>query len=136
MTVVGRLLEFVLLAMRNLLGYPLRSFLTTLGVVFGIASVVTMLALGRGAEEEILREIDRLGISNVIVNSVKPPENRDANTERNWVSSYGITFEDHAQVQDTIPGISRVIASPLTPILIGPRLLRRRPPACGRWRRD
>ena len=40
---------FVQLALRNLRGYPLRSLLTTLGVVFGIASVVTMLAMGRGA---------------------------------------------------------------------------------------
>ena len=66
-----RLLETAALSLRNLRGYALRSLLTTLGVVFGIASVVTMMALGRGAEEEILREIDQLGITNVIINSVK-----------------------------------------------------------------
>ena len=60
MTPLSWSLEFVVLAVRNLLGYPLRSFLTTLGVVFGIGSVVTMLALGKGAEQEILREIDAL----------------------------------------------------------------------------
>ena len=63
-----RFLEFAALALRNLRGYALRSFLTTLGVVFGIASVVTMMALGRGAEEQILRQIDKLGITNIIVN--------------------------------------------------------------------
>ena len=102
-------LEFVGLAIRNLLGYPLRSFLTTLGVVFGIGSVVTMLALGKGAEQEILREIDQLGINNVILESVKPPEDGSANTRRSWVSSYGLTFKDLEQIRTTVPGVKRVL---------------------------
>jgi putative ABC transport system permease protein len=102
-------LEFVGLAIRNLLGYPLRSFLTTLGVVFGIGSVVTMLALGKGAEQEILREIDRLGITNVILESVKPPDSGSAGTERSWVSSYGLTFKDLRQIEETVPGVLRVL---------------------------
>ncbi len=109
MTMLLRWVEFAGLAIRNLMGYPLRSFLTTLGVVFGIASVVTMLALGRGAEEEILREIDRLGITNVIVNSVKPPEERRSQERRSWISRYGITFDDLKQIEETVPGISRVL---------------------------
>ena len=104
-----RLLEFAALALRNLRGYALRSFLTTLGVVFGIASVVTMMALGRGAEAEILRQIDKMGITNVIVNSVKPPEGNSANSTRTWVSSYGLKFTDFEQIKATIPGIRRVL---------------------------
>ena len=104
-----RLLEFAALALRNLRGYALRSFLTTLGVVFGIASVVTMMALGRGAEEEILRQIDKLGITNIIVNSVKPPEDTSANSERSWVSKYGLTFADFEQIEATVPGVVRCL---------------------------
>lgn len=104
-----RLIEIAALALRNLRGYALRSLLTTLGVVFGIASVVTMMALGRGAEEEILREIDQLGITNVILNSVKPPEDRSANSERSWTLEYGLTFADHDQIVETVPGILRTI---------------------------
>lgn len=104
-----RLLELAALSLRNLRGYALRSLLTTLGVVFGIASVVTMMALGRGAEEEILREIDQLGITNVIVNSVKPPEDRSANAESSWTLKYGLTFADHEQIVETVPGILRTI---------------------------
>ncbi len=104
-----RLLEFAALALRNLRGYALRSLLTTLGVVFGIASVVTMMALGRGAEEEILRQIDKLGITNVIVNSVKPPEDTNANSQRSWVSKYGLRFADFEQIVETVPGIAHVL---------------------------
>ncbi len=102
---VVHFLELAGLALRNLRGYLLRSLLTTLGVVFGIASVVTMMALGRGAEDEILREIDKLGITNVILNSVKPPASKSANETRNWVSSYGLTFNDQIQIEETVPGI-------------------------------
>ncbi len=109
MTFFIRLLETAALSLRNLRGYALRSLLTTLGVVFGIASVVTMMALGRGAEEEILREIDQLGITNVIVNSVKPPEDRSANTERSWTLSYGLTFADYDQIIETVPGLIRAL---------------------------
>ena len=102
-------LELATLALRNLRGYALRSLLTTLGVVFGIASVVTMMALGRGAEEEILREIDQLGITNIIVNSVKPPESTNANSQRSWVSRYGLTFQDLKQIEETVGGVEAVL---------------------------
>ena len=69
-----RQFQMIRLGVRNLVGYPLRTLLTTLGVVFGVGSVIAMLALGRGAEEEILREIGRLGIRNIIINSTKPQE--------------------------------------------------------------
>lgn len=106
---LSRWFEFGRLAARNLAGYPLRSLLTTLGVVFGIASVVTMQALGAGAEEEILREIDRLGISNVILNSVKPPDDGKGATRNRWIPRYGITFEDLEQIEATVPGLRRAL---------------------------
>lgn len=100
---------FVQLALRNLRGYPLRSLLTTLGVVFGIASVVTMLAMGRGAKEEILREIGKLGIRNVILNSVKPAETKQGAAQRTWISTYGLRFRDLEQIETTVPGIRRAL---------------------------
>jgi putative ABC transport system permease protein len=106
---VLRWAEFVALAVRNLLGYPLRSLLTTLGVVFGIASVVTMLAMGRGAEDEIMRQIGQLGIRNVIVNSVKPPESSSGGSTRQRISEYGLKFKDREQIEATVPGLVRVL---------------------------
>lgn len=97
------------LALRNLVGYPMRTFLTALGVIFGVGSVIAMLALGAGAEKELLDEIGRLGIQNIIVNSVKPPETTQGNQSRQWISSYGLTFKDFRQIQKTVPGIETVL---------------------------
>jgi putative ABC transport system permease protein len=91
------------LAGRNLRGYPLRTLLTTLGIVFGVASVIVMLALGEGAQREILAQIGKLGIRNVIVNTVKPPDSKEAARRMRWISKYGITFRDFEQIRETIP---------------------------------
>jgi putative ABC transport system permease protein len=72
----ARLGEMFFLGIRNLVGYPLRTFLTTLGIVFGVAAVIAMLAVGEGAQAEILAQIGKLGIRNVIVNAVKPRRGR------------------------------------------------------------
>ena len=95
--------ELLRLAGRNLRGYPLRTFLTTLGIVFGVGSVIVMLALGEGAQQEILAQIGKLGIRNVIVNTVKPPDTKEAARRSRMVSRFGLTFQDFAQIRDTIP---------------------------------
>ncbi|HVY62819.1 MAG TPA: ABC transporter permease, partial [Planctomycetota bacterium] len=100
--------EVLRLGLRNMRGYPLRTFLTTLGVVFGVASVIIMRAVGAGAEAEILREMGRLGIDNVIVNSVKPPEPRHGDEAR-FVMHYGLRFKDAKAIERTIPGLTRVL---------------------------
>jgi putative ABC transport system permease protein len=95
--------ELLALAARTLRGYPLRTLLTTLGIVFGVASVIVMLALGEGAQQEILAQIGRLGIRNVIVNTVKPPDSKEASRRTRWLSDYGLKFRDHRQIRDTVP---------------------------------
>jgi putative ABC transport system permease protein len=101
--------ELFALAGRNLRGYPLRTLLTTLGIVFGVASVIVMLALGEGAQQEILAQIGRLGIRNVIVNTVKPPDSKEAAKRTRWMSNYGLTFRDCDQIRDTVPTATAVL---------------------------
>lgn len=101
--------ELFRLSGRNLRGYPLRTFLTTLGIVFGVGSVIVMLALGEGAQREILAQIGQMGIRNVIVNSVKPQEVPDTTGRRRWIVKYGLTFRDFEQIRDTVPTAVRVL---------------------------
>jgi putative ABC transport system permease protein len=102
--------EMVALSFRNLRGYPLRTFLTTLGIIFGVASVIVMLAVGEGAQREILDQIGRLGIQNVIVNTVKPPDNaQQSGGRRRWISRHGITFKDFEQIRATVPTVVEVL---------------------------
>lgn len=100
--------EIFLLAARNMRGYPLRTFLTTLGVVFGVASVILMRAVGAGAEIEILKEMGKLGIDNIIVNSVKPPEKKK-DTPGGFIQQYGLRFKDKERLERTVPGLKHVL---------------------------
>ena len=53
-------------AIRSLLPHKLRSFLTVLGLIFGVASVIVMLAIAEGASLEAQRQIEMLGVQNII----------------------------------------------------------------------
>lgn len=106
-----KLWEEFLLGLRNLLRYKLRSFLTTLGIIFGISSVIAMMAVGSGARTEILERIQRLGVNNIIVNAVRPPESNKAaeSGEVAWLGRFGLTNRDFRQIQNTCPTVERVL---------------------------
>lgn len=63
----------VRLALKSLLLHKLRSGLTMLGIVFGVFSVIAMLAIGEGASAQAQAQVRQLGATNIIVVSVKPP---------------------------------------------------------------
>jgi len=89
------------LAVRNLLLHKLRSFLTLLGTILGVASVIAMLAIGEGSKREALEQIRRLGASNVIIRSVKPqPSNQAMSSSSSYVLAYGLTFNDLHRIED------------------------------------
>ncbi len=87
-------LEVLRLGLKNLLRNKLRTFLTMLGMIFGVGSVIAMLSVGAGARREILARIQELGIRNIIVHSVKPPEEVKPGTqeENRWFAKYGLRF--------------------------------------------
>jgi putative ABC transport system permease protein len=92
--------------------HKLRSLLTALGVVFGVASVVAMLAIGEGASSEAQEQIRKLGSQNVILESVKPSDTQTGtNQTRSMVIEYGLTTRDINQIRQTVPGISLVVPS-------------------------
>ena len=102
--------ELVTEALRNLARHKLRSFLTTLGIIFGVASVLSMVAIGEGARRAILSQIRQLGIRNIIVNAVKPPETEKVVSEENTsVLRYGLTFRDAKQIAQTLPMVESVL---------------------------
>ena len=57
----------------SLTAHRLRTFLTMLGVIFGVGAVVGMLSIGEGAKQEALKQIEILGINNIIVNNKTYP---------------------------------------------------------------
>jgi putative ABC transport system permease protein len=85
----------------------MRSFLTMLGVVFGVGSVVAMLSVGEGASKEALDNIRKLGSNNIIISSVRPVEDEQASTQHSHMSIYGLTYEDQARVAESFRNIQQ-----------------------------
>jgi putative ABC transport system permease protein len=99
--------ELIREALRNLMRHKLRSLLTALGIIFGIASVISMVSAGEGARREILEQIKELGTNNIIVNAVKPPaEQNTKKQEGGYLLRYGLTFRDLDQIRETLPTIT------------------------------
>ena len=100
-----KFLQNIALGIENLLLHKLRSFLTMLGVVFGVGSVVAMLSVGEGASKEALEQIRKLGSNNIIINSVKSVEEETTSTVRSFLSVYGLTYEDHKRIVESFSTI-------------------------------
>ena len=95
------------MSFRSLLLHKLRSLLTILGLVFGVSSVIIMLAIAEGAGLETQREIESLGIKNVIVRSEKPSDSAPI-AEDNQVLEYGVNFDDMKRIRDTIDEVTGI----------------------------
>ena len=104
-----RIKRTVTMGMKSLWLHKLRSFLTLLGIILGVCSVIAMLAIGEGAHFEAMEQIRQLGSQNIIINSVKPPEERSVQTEQTWALSYGLTYLDAERIRTTIPGVEVIV---------------------------
>jgi putative ABC transport system permease protein len=94
-------------ALRSVLMHKLRSFLTILGLVFGVASVIVMLAVAEGASQTAQRQIASLGINNIIVRTVKPTVDAPINF-RSFVQDFGLKYDDLRRIQETVDTIVRI----------------------------
>ena len=99
----------VRLGFKSLLLHKLRSVLTMLGIIFGVCSVIAMLAIGEGASYEAQEAIKRLGSQNIILRSLKPPEDAKQSGTGAANMEYGLTYDDGSRIQSTIPGVLRVL---------------------------
>lgn len=78
------------LSFHNLMLHKVRSVLTSLGIIFGVASVISMLSISQGAKEQALATIDSMGIDKIIVASKKPPmEGKDTSSSSSIIQKYG-----------------------------------------------
>ena len=102
--------RIVQLGTKSLLLHKMRSALTMLGMIFGVCSVIAMLAIGEGASYEAQQAIKKLGSNNIILRSLKPPDdNKASSSGRSFAVEYGLTYKDAASIQTTVPGVKRVL---------------------------
>jgi putative ABC transport system permease protein len=100
--------ETIALALRSVARHKLRTFLTTLGVVFGTASVISMVSINEAAKRETLRQIEALGTNNVRIKSVRPPEEKRSE-RRDWALAYGVTRRDAEHVRAACPDLTTLV---------------------------
>jgi putative ABC transport system permease protein len=105
--IVGTTIDFLpelQLGLDNLRAHKLRSLLTMMGMIFGVAAVVAMLSIGAGAQQEVMAFIEQLGVRNLIV------EAREASNyeqlQRVRKISPGLTFQDLRVIQANLQGIT------------------------------
>lgn len=89
-----------------------RAILTSLGIIFGVAAVISMLAIGAGTENEIIQQIKQIGSNNIVVKSVieqKAPLEEDPNSKANLGKgkfSPGLSLADVENIEQSIPEVN------------------------------
>lgn len=108
-----RYIHDINIAIESILSNKLKSMLTALGIIFGVAAVISMMAIGNGAQKEILDQMKMVGVNNIIINPIF--EEKDATTEegengerQNRKFSPGLTLLDVKAIQEIIPSVQRI----------------------------
>jgi putative ABC transport system permease protein len=99
----------------------LRAGLTSLGILFGVASVIAMLAIGNGAEQEILEQMRLLGANNIVVTPlVEQKEGKVDKDEKKESKRFtpGLTYQDAASIADVIPNVGATSSEVVTNTVI------------------
>jgi len=101
------------MAMEAVMANKFRSILTALGIIFGVAAVIAMLAIGNGAQQEILDQIKLVGVNNIVIQPLdSDPQSADDDSGegKSLQKKYspGLTLKDAASIKKIIPTVLRV----------------------------
>ena len=110
----GRYYHDIVIAVESLIANRLRSVLTALGIIFGVAAVISMLAIGKGAKQEILEQIKMVGVNNIVITPVvtdeagSSDETNDEGNKQKKKYSPGLTLLDAQAIRKSIPSVNLV----------------------------
>lgn len=122
MLFIGRYLHDIEIAVEAIKGNALRSILTALGIIFGVAAVISMLAIGNGAREEILEQMRMVGANNIVINpqQAQPEAATDAGDKKESKerkkrkkAGAGLSMRDVEAIRAVLPAVPR-----MTPIVV------------------
>lgn len=103
-------METLRLGLWNLRLHLLRSTLTSLGIILGVAAVILMVSIGEGNKQAALRDIQELGANNIILRSQRPPESTSFGTQRrSFLAKFGLLDEDLDRIHAFVPEAEKVI---------------------------
>ncbi|MEO8099262.1 MAG: ABC transporter permease [Acidobacteriota bacterium] len=117
-------------AFGNLRAQKTRTLLTALGIVFGVGSVIGMMAIGAGAKAETLKFIEQLGVRNVLIDSRQATNEQEYSERRR--SSQGLSRRDYRILETNIDAIESISARrTLRPLRVLPKPAREMPNLLG-----
>lgn len=104
------------LAMEGIIQNKMRSFLTALGIIFGVFAVIAMMAIGNGSQEAIKEQLELIGTNNIMITAIPPTDNGDdgeeqeGSTEKKEKKSYspGLSINDAESIQNILPNTEYV----------------------------
>jgi putative ABC transport system permease protein len=113
---IERYLHDVIIAMESIMANKLKSILTGLGIIFGVAAVISMLAIGNGARQEILNQIKMVGVNNILVTPIVAPSENDEESSSSTQGenkqkekfSPGLTLADAHAIQEILPTVKKM----------------------------
>jgi putative ABC transport system permease protein len=105
----------IVIAFESILANKLKSILTALGIIFGVAAVISMLAIGKGAQQEILDQIKMVGVNNIVITPIVEEKlsdnegsNGDNGEQQKEKFSRGLTLKDAESIIKIIPSVQKV----------------------------
>ena len=108
-----RLIANLTIAFEAVLSNRVRSILTGLGIIFGVAAVIAMLAIGNGAQKEIIDQIKLVGLNNIVIKPIIEQTEEQVssddpfNKEKNKYSP-GLTLKDKNAIAKMLPNIQAI----------------------------
>ncbi|MDR2362541.1 MAG: ABC transporter permease [Prevotellaceae bacterium] len=109
---ISRYLHDVHIAIESIMGNKLKSMLTALGIIFGVAAVISMLAIGNGAQQEILEQIKMVGVNNIVITPVEDvagkADAQDSDEKETRKYSPGLTLADAEAIRNVLPNVERI----------------------------
>jgi putative ABC transport system permease protein len=98
------------IAVESIVSNKLKSMLTALGIIFGVAAVIAMLAIGKGAKQEIMEQMKMVGVNNILVNPVIPDKSSAAEEGEKQQKKFsrGLNMQDVVAIKETLPSVKRI----------------------------
>jgi len=100
------------IALEAVIANKLRSLLTALGIIFGVAAVIAMMAIGNGAQQEIMEQIKLVGVNNIVINPIVEQTEEEIGDELGLQEakkfSPGLTLRDVDGIKKIIPSIAKM----------------------------
>src|SRR5512145_1419928 len=93
----SKLIQTFRLGLKSLLLHKLRSGLAVLGIMIGVTAVIWLVAMGEGVSYQAQQQIKDLGATNIIIRSIKPPQEKTRNKD-NFVLAYGLLRDDYDRI--------------------------------------